>query len=45
MYMSNFFSVTSGCDVNKANAGGYTPLHRAAGGGNIEIIKLLMKYG
>ncbi|XP_062570233.1 poly [ADP-ribose] polymerase tankyrase-2-like [Saccostrea cucullata] len=37
--------IQSGCDVNKQNQKGYTPLHRAASKGNIPVIKTLLKHG
>lgn len=37
--------IEAGCDVNKGNFNGYTPLHRAANKGNIAVIKCLLAYG
>ncbi|XP_045169176.2 ankyrin-3-like isoform X2 [Mercenaria mercenaria] len=37
--------IQSGCDVNSANLAGYTPLHRAAGHGNLNVIQTLLKHG
>ncbi|XP_021377561.1 tankyrase-2-like isoform X2 [Mizuhopecten yessoensis] len=37
--------IEAGCDVNKANSRGYTPLHRAASKGSVPVIKCLLLYG
>ncbi|XP_060065017.1 ankyrin-1-like [Ylistrum balloti] len=37
--------IEAGCDVNKANLRGYTPLHRAASKGSVPVIKCLLLYG
>ncbi|GAB1600988.1 ankyrin-1 [Argonauta hians] len=37
--------ITYGCDVNKQNYKGYTPLHRAASKGNYKVIKCLLRHG
>lgn len=38
-------ALQAGADVNKPNASGYTPLHKAAAWGAPEMIKLLLAYG
>ncbi|KAL5007245.1 hypothetical protein ScPMuIL_016051 [Solemya velum] len=37
--------IKKGCEVNRVNSRGYTPLHRAASKGNIRLIKFLLKHG
>jgi hypothetical protein len=34
-----------GCEVNAAQAGGYTPLHAAAHAGRVDMVKLLLEHG
>lgn len=37
--------LANGADVNVAQQGGWTPLHQAAGHGQIELVCLLLNYG
>ncbi|CAI9728301.1 26S proteasome non-ATPase regulatory subunit 10-like isoform X4 [Octopus vulgaris] len=37
--------ITYGCDVNRQNNKGYTPLHRAASKGNYKVVKCLLRHG
>lgn len=37
--------LSNGADVNVAQQGGWTPLHQAAGHGQIEMVRLLLNYG
>ena len=37
--------IDRGADVKKVNSGGYTPMHFAVAGGNMEIIKMLLDNG
>ncbi|XP_050418937.2 26S proteasome non-ATPase regulatory subunit 10 [Patella vulgata] len=37
--------LTAGCEVNQQNRKGFTPLHRAASKGNLDIIRCLVQHG
>ncbi|XP_041367614.1 protein VAPYRIN-like [Gigantopelta aegis] len=37
--------ISAGCEINRANNKGFTPLHQAASKGNVEIIKYLLSKG
>ncbi|KAL8582900.1 hypothetical protein ACOMHN_043493 [Nucella lapillus] len=39
------YMIDMGCGVNQRNKRGYTPLHRAASRGNIQIIQFLLRQG
>jgi len=37
--------LTHGADPDARQAGGWTPLHQAAGQGNVRVVRLLLRYG
>ena len=37
--------IKAGADVNVSQDGGWTPLHQAAAHGNIELVRMLLRYG
>ncbi len=37
--------IKAGADINVSQNGGWTPLHQAAAHGNIELVRMLLRYG
>ena len=37
--------ISAGCDVNKANKSGWTPLHQASRLGHQQLVRFLLDYG
>ena len=37
--------ISAGCDVNKTNKSGWTPLHQASRLGHQQLVRLLLDYG